>query len=54
MKLLRQALDRAKAGEGQVVAIVGEPGTGKSRLTHEFIHSEADHDLRVLNPRRIV
>jgi len=48
MKLLRQALDRAKAGEGQVVAIVGEPGTGKSRLIHEFIHSEASHDLRVL------
>jgi class 3 adenylate cyclase/tetratricopeptide (TPR) repeat protein len=48
MKLLRQALDRAKAGRGQVVAIVGEPGTGKSRLIHEFIHSGANHGLTVL------
>ena len=29
MKLLLQALDNAKAGRGQVVAIVGEPGTGE-------------------------
>jgi class 3 adenylate cyclase/tetratricopeptide (TPR) repeat protein len=48
MKLLRQALDHAEAGQGQVVAIVGEPGTGKSRVIHEFVHSEAKHGLRVL------
>ncbi len=29
---LRQALERAQAGHGQVVAVVGEPGVGKSRL----------------------
>ena len=29
---LRQALERAQAGAGQVVAVVGEPGVGKSRL----------------------
>ena len=29
---LRQALARAASGHGQVVAIVGEPGVGKSRL----------------------
>jgi class 3 adenylate cyclase/tetratricopeptide (TPR) repeat protein len=51
MKLLRHALHRAKAGQGQVVAILGEPGTGKSRLIHEFIHSEANHGLRVLEAR---
>jgi class 3 adenylate cyclase/tetratricopeptide (TPR) repeat protein len=36
---LRQALERAGAGRGQVVAVVGEPGVGKSRLYWEFIHS---------------
>jgi class 3 adenylate cyclase len=34
-------LRRAKAqeGRGQVVAIIGEPGVGKSRLLYEFMHS---------------
>jgi class 3 adenylate cyclase/tetratricopeptide (TPR) repeat protein len=36
---LQQALERAGAGHGQVAAIVGEPGVGKSRLVYEFIHS---------------
>jgi class 3 adenylate cyclase/tetratricopeptide (TPR) repeat protein len=36
---LRQALERARAGHGQVVALVGEPGVGKSRLVLEFTHS---------------
>jgi hypothetical protein len=35
---LRQALERAQAGHGQVVALVGEPGVGKSRLFYEFTH----------------
>src|SRR5262249_1634992 len=29
--LLRERLDQAKAGRGQLVSIVGEPGIGKSR-----------------------
>src|SRR5262249_24314571 len=36
---LRQVLARAGAGQGQVVAIVGEAGVGKSRLTYEFTRS---------------
>nr|WP_291604620.1 adenylate/guanylate cyclase domain-containing protein [Bradyrhizobium sp.] len=36
---LRQALEEARAAHGQVVAVVGEPGIGKSRLIHEFVHS---------------
>jgi len=36
---LRNAWDRAAAGHGQVVAIVGEAGVGKSRLFYEFTHS---------------
>ena len=36
---LQRALERAAAGRGQVVALVGEPGVGKSRLVLEFTHS---------------
>ena len=36
---LQQALERVGAGHGQVVALVGEPGVGKSRTIYEFIHS---------------
>jgi len=39
LEQLRQALERAQAGHGQVVAVVGEPGVGKSRLYWEFTHS---------------
>jgi class 3 adenylate cyclase/tetratricopeptide (TPR) repeat protein len=45
---LRQALDRARLGEGQVVAVVGEPGVGKSRLVHEFVRSHRLADWLVL------
>ena len=34
--VLQDCLARAKAGRGQVVGIVGEPGVGKSRLLYEF------------------
>jgi class 3 adenylate cyclase/predicted ATPase len=34
---LQSALDHAVAGHGQVVALVGEPGIGKSRLFREFM-----------------
>ncbi len=34
--LLRERLDQAQAGHGQVVSIVGEPGIGKSRLLREL------------------
>jgi class 3 adenylate cyclase/tetratricopeptide (TPR) repeat protein len=39
LDMLRQALERAQAGHGQVVALVGEPGVGKSRLVYEFTRS---------------
>jgi tetratricopeptide (TPR) repeat protein len=36
---LRRALEHARQGRGQVAAIVGEPGVGKSRLVFELTHS---------------
>jgi class 3 adenylate cyclase/tetratricopeptide (TPR) repeat protein len=36
---LHQALEQAGAGHGQVVAVIGEPGVGKTRLFHEFTHA---------------
>jgi predicted ATPase/class 3 adenylate cyclase len=36
LRQLRRALDLTLAGTGQVVALLGEPGIGKSRLFHEF------------------
>ena len=39
MEQLRKALEQARTGHGQIVAVVGEPGVGKSRLFHEFTHS---------------
>jgi class 3 adenylate cyclase len=48
LEQLRQALDRASGGHGQVVAIVGEPGVGKSRLVWEITHSPRVHGWLVL------
>ena len=45
---LRQALTRAGAGHGQVVAIVGEAGVGKSRLVYEFVRSHHTQGWLVL------
>ena len=45
---LAQALERAGAGYGQVVATVGEAGVGKSRLLYEFVHSHRPQGWRVL------
>jgi len=50
---LRRALDRAQAGNGQVLALVGEPGVGKSRLIQEFIHSEHTQSWRILEARAV-
>ena len=36
---LRRAVDQARQGRGQVAAVVGGPGVGKSRLTFELTHS---------------
>ncbi len=45
---LREALEQAAGGRGQIVAVVGEPGVGKSRLFYEFMHSHRTQGWLVL------
>jgi len=45
---IRRALALARESRGQIVAIVGEPGVGKSRLVYEFTHSHRTQDWLVL------
>src|SRR3989441_7158614 len=45
---LRRALALAHEGRGQLVALVGEPGVGKSRLVYEFTHSHRIQDWLIL------
>src|SRR5215470_6438260 len=45
---LHQALAQAEAGHGQMVALVGEAGVGKSRLAYEFVHTHPTQGWRVL------
>jgi class 3 adenylate cyclase/tetratricopeptide (TPR) repeat protein len=48
LETLQQALAQAQAGHGQVVAMVGEAGVGKSRLLYEFGHSHRTQGWLVL------
>jgi tetratricopeptide (TPR) repeat protein len=48
LEALQQALARAQTGHGQVVALVGEAGVGKSRLVYECVHSHRTQGWRVL------
>ncbi len=48
LDLLRQALERARSGHGQVVAVVGDPGVGKSRLYWEFTRSHRTQGWLIL------
>ena len=45
---LHQALAQAGAGHGQVAALVGEAGVGKSRLAYEFVHTHPTQGWLVL------
>jgi class 3 adenylate cyclase len=45
---IHRALERAQVGHGQLVALVGEPGVGKSRLVWEVTHSHRTQGWLVL------
>ncbi len=45
---LLRAVEQVGQGRGQVAAVVGEPGVGKSRLTFELTHSSRLDGWRVL------
>src|SRR5262245_53827490 len=46
LEQLQAALEKASGGYGQVVALVGEPGVGKSRLFYEFVRSHCFRSIR--------
>jgi class 3 adenylate cyclase/DNA-binding winged helix-turn-helix (wHTH) protein len=46
LALLYERLDAVGAGQGQVVALVGEPGLGKSRLLAEYRRSLVGREVR--------
>jgi class 3 adenylate cyclase len=48
LESLQQALQQAGVGHGQLVAMVGEAGVGKSRLVYEFVHAHRTQGWLVL------
>src|SRR5262249_19545222 len=48
LEQLRRTLAIAHDGHGQLVAVVGEPGVGKSRLAYEFTHSHRTQGWLIL------
>ncbi len=51
LNALLQRLERAQAGQGQIVGIMGEPGLGKSRLLAEFRRAAADAEIHYITAR---
>ena len=48
MEQMRQSAEQARKGRGQLIAVVGEAGVGKSRLFYEFLHSHHTQGWLVL------
>jgi class 3 adenylate cyclase len=48
---LHQAMEQAGAGYGQVAAVIGEPGVGKTRLFHEFTQTSRTQGWLLLESR---
>jgi tetratricopeptide (TPR) repeat protein len=54
LETIEERLVQAARGFGQIFAIVGEPGVGKSRLIYEQLHAERMRDWKVLSCRALV
>ena len=50
LALLASAAEAARGGHGRVVAVIGEPGVGKSRLLHELANAQRPRGWRILQP----
>ncbi len=50
---LHELLERARAGQGQVVAVSSEAGLGKTRLLYEFLRSAKIQAWRILEGRAL-
>ena len=48
LELLRDKVNQARAGQGSVVLLSGEPGIGKTRLAEELASYAAEQAARVL------
>src|SRR5947207_5180238 len=48
MEQMRQSAEQARKGRGQLIAVVGDAGVGKSRLFYEFLHSHHTQGWLVL------
>jgi pimeloyl-ACP methyl ester carboxylesterase len=48
LQILNRASDCAGGDCGQIIAVIGEPGVGKSRLIHEFTRSHRAHHRLIL------
>jgi class 3 adenylate cyclase/tetratricopeptide (TPR) repeat protein len=48
IETFQKLIEKSAGGRGQIFAMVGEPGMGKSRLVYEFTHSHVPQDWLVL------
>ncbi len=53
VRMLEDAIEQSAAGEGQVVGVVAEAGTGKSRLCFEFLEGCRARGIQVFEGRAV-
>jgi class 3 adenylate cyclase/tetratricopeptide (TPR) repeat protein len=53
LRTLEDALEQTAAGNGQVIGVVAEAGTGKSRLCFEFLEHCRERGMRVFEGRAV-